>query len=302
MFSSPQPRIGQPLAHGRLTVFPLYTDHPTPSPYRLAREALADGTVVVEEATQSGNVPTLVVENKGPQAVLFLEGEELRGAKQNRVLNTTVLVAPMTRMSLPVSCVEQGRWRYTSTHFTSSDSHSSSKLRSVLKASVTDSALSGRGHGSDQSGVWTEVSRQMSSHGASSATMAMADTYASKQDTVADHITHLGYPAGASGLAVAVGGQVVLVDLFDSPNTCQAAWPRLLSGAVMDALEAPEAAPPAVAAVRDAVAGFRAQGWKAVPAAGQGEEYRGGPGDRWHGSVLAQGGSVIHASLVRADG
>jgi len=300
MFCSPQPRIGQPLAHGRLTVFPLYSDQSTPSTYRLSSEALADGTVVVEEATQNGNVPTLIVDNKGTQPVLFLEGEELRGAKQNRVLNTTVLVAPLTRMNLPVSCVEQGRWRYTTAQFTSSDSHSSSKLRSVLKASVSDSTLSGRGHRSDQSGVWTEVSRQMTSHGASSATMAMADTYASKKETVADHITHLGYPTGASGLAVAVGGQVVLVDLFDSPDTCQAAWPRLLSGAVMDALEAPEAAPPSGDAVRDAVAKFQADGWRAVPAAGQGEEYRGDTGDRWHGSVLTQGGSVIHASLVRA--
>jgi hypothetical protein len=129
----------------------------------------------------------------------------------------------------------------------------------------------------------------------------MADTYASKKDTVADHITHLGYPTGASGLAVAVGGQVVLVDLFDSPDTCRSAWPRLLSGAVMDALEAPDMPPPPVDAVRDAIARFRADGWRAVPAAGQGEEYRGGTGDRWHGSVLAEGGSVIHASLVRAE-
>src|SRR5262249_57967054 len=89
--------------------------------------------------------------------VLFLEGEELRGAKQNRVLNASLLAAAKTRTPIPVSCVEHGRWRYASRSFGHGGSHSSSKLRHVLKKSVSESAKAGRGHGSDQGEVWKEV-------------------------------------------------------------------------------------------------------------------------------------------------
>ena len=48
---------------------------------------------MVEEVSEGGSVPNLLVTNAGDARVLFLEGEELRGTKQNRVLNTSVLVA-----------------------------------------------------------------------------------------------------------------------------------------------------------------------------------------------------------------
>jgi hypothetical protein len=300
MFTAPQLRAGPSLTHGRLTVFPLFVESPTPVPYRLADDALADGTAVVEEVSEGGNVPYLSVENRGGTPVLFLEGQELRGAKQNRVLNTTILVAANAKTVLPVSCVEQGRWHYTSRHFAGSDGHSSTKLRSVLKASVGGAARAGRGHGSDQGAVWAEVGRQMSSHGAASATMAMSDTYAARRADVDEHVSRLAYPDGATGLAVAVGSRVVAVDVFDRPETCRKVWSRLLTGAAMDAMEAADAAAPGEDAVRAAVDVLRIGPWQAVQAAGVGEEYRCDSGGRWHGSVLARDGTVIHGSLVVA--
>src|SRR6476619_1815106 len=120
MFSLSAIRVGSPVAHEALTVFPLFEDAGKSINYLLAERALAQGTVTVEELTESGSVPTLVVDNQSDSLVLFLEGQELRGAKQNRVLNTSVLVAARTKINIPVSCVEQGRWRYSSRHFGSS--------------------------------------------------------------------------------------------------------------------------------------------------------------------------------------
>jgi transposase len=50
--------------------------------------------VTVQEVSEGGSVPDLLVENSGDTRVLFLEGEELVGAKQNRILNTSVDAAP----------------------------------------------------------------------------------------------------------------------------------------------------------------------------------------------------------------
>ena len=80
---------------------------------------LRRGEAVVEEVNESGSVPNLAVTNKCKRPLLIPEGEILIGAKQNRVINVTVLVAAGVKFVLPVSCVEAGRWRYQSRHFES---------------------------------------------------------------------------------------------------------------------------------------------------------------------------------------
>jgi hypothetical protein len=211
----PEVRVGDAVRHEALAVFPLFAEPRGGVDYLLSDEAIAAGAVTVAEVSEGGSVPDLLVDNQADSPVLFLEGEELRGAKQNRVLNTSVLVAARNRTTIPVSCVERGRWRYSAPHFAAGGSHSSSKLRHVLKKSVSRSAGAGRGHASDQGAVWKEVGRQMSSLGSHSPTAAMADTYAAYQGRLAEYRERLKYVEGVTGLAVAVGGRVVSLDLFD---------------------------------------------------------------------------------------
>jgi hypothetical protein len=297
MVAVPSVRVGAPVTHDKLTVFPLYLEAPAAPNYRLSEEALADGTAVVEEVTEGGSVPNLAVDNRGETFVLFVEGQELRGAKQNRVLNASVLIAAKTKTVLPVSCVEQGRWRYISKHFTSSDCYGSSKLRKVLKKSVNDSTLSGGGHSSDQGAVWSEVSRQMTSLGSTSTTMALADTVTSHKPMIDRHVAEVAYADGAAGLAVAVGGKIVSIDLFDAPETCRKVWPRVISGMVLDAMEEQGAASVTADDVRVALENLKTEPWQPTRAAGAGEEHR-SESTSWHGSVLALNGTIVHGSLV----
>jgi len=111
--------IGQPLHHHNLTVFPLTWTHPQDTFYILLGNAIEAGQAVVEEVTEAGSVPNLAVTNKADWPILIPEGEILIGAKQNRVVNVSVLVAAGTKFVMPVSCVEAGRWRYQSRHFES---------------------------------------------------------------------------------------------------------------------------------------------------------------------------------------
>ncbi|MBA4186671.1 MAG: hypothetical protein C0467_01495 [Planctomycetaceae bacterium] len=300
MVAVPSVRVGDPITHDRLSVFPLFLESPVPVSYRLADDALADGTAVVEELSEGGSVPQLAVRNLNDLMVLFLEGQELRGAKQNRVLNTSVLVAAKTQTVLPVSCVEQGRWRHVSKTFSSSDTHCSPKMRSVLKGSVSRSTRSGGGHSSDQGAVWNEVSRQMSSLKAVSPTMAMADTMSAKKPEMDRAVAEVKYVEGAAGLVVAVGGKVVAVDLFDAPETCRKLWPQLVSGVALDALEEKEGTAPQSSDVVAALDALRAGPWQSVPPAGAGEEQRAEIAGRWHGSLLSLDGNLVHGSVVTA--
>jgi len=295
----PKLRVGDPLRHEALSVFPLFADANGGVEYRLSPEALADESVVVEEVSEGGSVPDLLVDNQGDTRVLFLEGEELVGAKQNRILNMSVLIAAHSKTKIPVSCVEQGRWRYKSRRFGSSGSHSPSKLRSALKASVSRSVREKRGHRSDQSEVWSEVACLHETHEISSATVAMSDAFDAHRDRIVEYRDSLKYVDGATGMAVAVGGHVVSVDVFDKPVTCQKVWDRLLSGVVFDALEAGKTDEHATADdVERFVGSARDLSWEQTQAVGEGEEYRASSDEGDHASALVFDGALVHGSVM----
>lgn len=294
----PEVRIGDPIRYRNLTVFPLFATGPGAVDYVLSDEALAAGLAAVREVDERGAVSELEVTNNSGSPVLFLEGEELQGAKQNRVLNTTVLVAAHSRSTIPVSCVESGRWEYRSRHFGSSGLHVSPRMKRELKASVSSSLRAKRGHRSDQRAVWAEVARQQVALGACSDTEAMADTYEARRESIDDFSERLQYAEGSNGVAVAIGGRVVAIDLFDRPETCRKVWRRLLSGMVMDALEQPpaEASIGAGEVTRDLTMVREAE-WSRVDAVGLGEELR-SSGRRFVGSSLVVDGVPVHVSAV----
>lgn len=297
----PEIRIGEPIRCNGLAVFPLFGEPGGGVDYALSDDAIKDGTVAVEEVSEAGSVPDLSVENKGDLRVLFLEGEELIGAKQNRILNTSVLVAAHTKINIPVSCVEAGRWGYRSRSFGSSGSHSPSKLRYALKASVSRSVRAKRGHRSDQGEVWEEVARQQSALGASSGTRAMSDTFEAHRKRLDEYQEKLPYVEGAIGAAVVVGGRVVSCDLFDKPATCEKVWKRLLSGVMLDALEAEgggEKAQPAE--VERVVKGLSDLPWEPADPVGEGDELRASLEDGDHASALVFDDVVVHGSVVCA--
>ncbi len=142
----------------------------------------------------------------------------------------------------------------------------------------------------------------MKSLGSSSLTAAMADTYTACAPKLAEYREHLRYVEGASGLAVAVGEKIVTLDFFDKPATCQKVWDRLLSGAVMDALEAEGVQRQADRKdVEELLARLQASSWRPAPAVGEGEEFRSDPGPETHASALVCDGVVLHGSVVLAS-
>src|SRR5687768_5785389 len=110
-------QLGDPVEHRGVVVTPLFprTD---PRAHYLALEDALERGLRIEEVDASGSVPELRVVNPLSEQVLLYDGEELVGAKQNRILNVSVLVGGKTELPIPVSCVEEGRWhRMTATFF-----------------------------------------------------------------------------------------------------------------------------------------------------------------------------------------
>jgi len=141
-----------PLLDGGATEFPVLD---------LLDEALGKKTVTITETSEGGEVPFLKLENTGAHPVLILDGEELVGGKQNRIVNTTILVLAGSSIKIPVSCMEAGRWQRQQQDFDSGKAIFRAKSRAVQKASVTLSLRAEGSFRSDQGAVWNEVSESL---------------------------------------------------------------------------------------------------------------------------------------------
>src|SRR3989304_10103531 len=97
-------RIGNAGTHENLTLYPLFREDAPVTEYLMLEEALKKGVATITEVNESGSVSELKVKNDADMALLLLDGEEITGAKQDRILNTTILVAPHSVTIIPVSC------------------------------------------------------------------------------------------------------------------------------------------------------------------------------------------------------
>jgi hypothetical protein len=230
----PPLRMAEAVGFRQLTLVPVVGGGPRFQDYLLAEEAIGAGLLTITEVNESGTVPELLATNGSDKPVLLLDGEELQGAKQNRILNTTVLLPAHAKTRIPVSCVEAGRWDYTSREFRSGH-YSPSSLRQIKSRDVQASL---RAHGvarSDQRAVWDAVGHKIRAFSVAAPTAAMADVVDRTHDVIAEYQKALPYPDGACGLIAAIAGRFAAADIFDSPSTLKAIWPRLVGSYALDA-------------------------------------------------------------------
>lgn len=268
------------------------------TPHELLAEALARGSVVIDEVSDAGSVPNVRVRNAGDLAVLVLFGEELRGAKQNRIANASFLVPAHGEVVIDVSCVEAGRWRRArDARFEATASLVSQKLRAKMARSVAASRSRGGRFTADQGEVWEEVARRLDRSGAHSPTAA----YAAYADRYGDALRRVRGSAPALlphqiGFIAAIRGGIAGIEVLADPRVFAACFGRLLDAYVVDALDPAEDEPAAAGDLADFVAALSRATRRASPSLGLGEDVR-LESPALLGCALVAG-SVVHLSAA----
>ncbi|TME76742.1 MAG: TIGR02452 family protein, partial [Chloroflexi bacterium] len=185
-------------------------------------------SVEIREVDAQGAVSRLVVRNAGPLPVLIIDGDILLGLKQDRVLNTTILVPSQSTLEIPVSCVEAGRWRPRSATARRGDFSVSPGVRAAkLKSMILRTRASGK-FDSDQLAIWKEVEKYVGSLGVQSETQAYSDIERQRRPQIDERLAQLKPADGQSGVLAAVGGKPISFDLFDKPSTLSRFWQGLI--------------------------------------------------------------------------
>ena len=289
--------ISRPVSYGLLHIFPLLGGTCEEGDISLLDDALWAGTLRLEELHETCSVPELRVVNEGTMRVLLLEGDELIGARQIRVVNSSVLVPAGSDIVLPGSCVERGRWSYRSRAFSPETDSPPPALRRPESRTAHDFPRRGRGHRSDQDGVWRGVGLKTRLHGTASLTHALQDArphLSQRLDAFEKLAREL--PEGTSGVVVAIGERLALLEVLAGPCTFARTFRKLLSGYAFESvgLDRPYGTPDT-----QAVRSFIEAAAKAAPeehrAVGAGWDVR-FEGDGISGYALLGARGVLHAA------
>src|SRR5205823_1033134 len=109
--------------------------------------------------------------NSGPNPVFILDGDEVVGGKQNRIVNVSLLVAPRSRVKLPVSCVEERRW--DSGHAFRAGENTPCSLKREKQCRVQDSLIRTQSISTNQDVLWSQIDERQQKSRRPSPTNAM---------------------------------------------------------------------------------------------------------------------------------
>jgi len=294
--------LGEIQIHKHVAVIPVMGTNGSGPDYLTMKEAMDRRLIQIGEVGESGHVPELKVINTGLKPVLLLDGEELAGAKQNRVLNTTVLIREKSETIIPVSCTEHGRWSYRSQYFEESCHIMSARLRGVKNASVHENLKDRSVFASDQFAVWDGIRVQATANKVDAPTGAMRDVLKAKQEDLDDFLELFPLMDRQKGLLVLVNGEVVGMDVISKKEAFALLHSKLVKSYVMDALtEMPKKnKDTGTMKAADFLKKILVCGESAFDSVGYGRDYR-YEGEGLVGSALVHEGTVIHLAFFQIN-
>lgn len=248
-----------PIRHQNLALLPVITTAAGPHDDYLTLDEGMEKRLIRVGEIDDGEVNSLAIENRSDRPLFVMAGEVVLGGKQDRIIGKNTVVPARTTQSVPVFCVEHGRWSGRKAEFQTGSALAHNKLRS--KASFDD-----------QSQVWSEVKEKNGKRRTDNAT----DTYrriAAQQSTGSLASWERSLDAGKAalpsadrarlvGYAVALNGQIVAVDVFGSPALFAKLEKKLVRSYITEAIDEPVAAAapvPTAADVRTFVARAEAE-------------------------------------------
>jgi hypothetical protein len=291
-------KLGGKQNHLNMTLIPLLAPDAGEPDYMVLEEALGQQAVEITEVSQGGSVPDLKLVNKSPNKLLVVDGEELVGAKQNRIINATFLIAGLTEITIPVSCVEQGRWSYRSQNFASGKKVMSAILRHKNQRAVAMNLKEGIGYRSDQGMIWDELALKAERMKAHCPTGAMADLFEGQKDRLGEYMMAFRLVDCQVGSVFAVNGEVVGLECFGYQQTFSKFFSKLVESYGLDALdwlEEPGKNRISSESVRRFLEGVQKAPGKSHPSLGLGEYIR-FENNSVSGASLVHEGRVLHLS------
>jgi hypothetical protein len=194
------------------------------------------GLVEICEVDEKGSVNEVKVINKAVTPLLILDGEEIIGSKQNRIVNSTIIIEAKSEKIIPVSCTEAGRWEYNTSKFHYSKHMASSNVRKNKLHSVSNSLRLNNKFNSNQSEVWNNISQTEEKLNVHSQTGALNDAYKNKSLDLEEYSNSFKIHDKQNGFIVYINGRLVGMEMIYNNRRYNEYHDKLLESYIIDAI------------------------------------------------------------------
>jgi len=192
-------------SHKNMAIIPIKTPPSYKFDILTLKKGFELGLAEVKECEHS-TVNTLIVKNNSVTPLILVDGEEIIGGDQNRIVNATILIAPNSEEKIPVNCTEHGRWAYKS-EFKQSKYMANYRTRSAKEKAV-------RANMSGQQAVWDSINDLEMSRSFSSPTQAMSESYENLKVDLDEFISNFKAVDGQTGAVIIIDGEIKGFELF----------------------------------------------------------------------------------------
>lgn len=194
-----------PQVHENMAIIPLKTAKNYNIDLLTLEKGIELGLVNVKECEHS-QVNTLIVENKAVTPLILIDGEEVVGGDQNRIVSETMIIAPESSMKIPVNCSEQGRWAYKK-EFMHSEYIANYNTRRAKE-------YARRGNHSVQHTVWSSIHDVEADYSFASPTSALSESYDNLKKNHNEIVKSFEIVESQNGVLVIVDGEIKGFEVF----------------------------------------------------------------------------------------
>ena len=191
------------------------------------------GLVEIKELENS-TVNTVLCKNDSVAPLILIDGDEITGAMQNRIINDTLLIPAKSTINIPVSCTEHGRW-----HTRGEGAESRTFKPSLYSANHSTRSRKSRASYEErdyQGEVWDSISEFESRSNFKSMTSALNDSYENLKDKQNDYLSKFHIEDGQNGVIFIVNGEVKGLEIFYNHSIYKQYHEKLCRSYIIEAI------------------------------------------------------------------
>ena len=212
---------------------PIKSDYFGKKDFLTLKKGYEMGLVEIKELENS-TVNTVLCKNDSVAPLILIDGDEITGAMQNRIINDTLLIPAKSTINIPVSCTEHGRW-----HTKGEGAESRTFKPSLYSANHSTRSRKSRASYEErdyQGEVWDSISEFESRSNFKSMTSALNDSYENLKDKQNDYLSKFHIEDGQNGVIFIVNGEVKGLELFYNHSIYKEYHEKLCRSYIIEAI------------------------------------------------------------------
>lgn len=220
-------KVTEKQCYKNINVFPLISNEKSNFDFLDLKTGLDMGIVKVEELYKE-TVSKIAITNNSIAPLLIIDGEEIKGSLQNRIISKTILIAPNKKEEIDVNCSEKGRWSYKS-EFNHSNYFANLNTRRIkLDKEIKNQKT--------QDVVWNSIKQVETDNKTLSKTSALRDSYEMTKKMQKEYLNEFSLVKNQVGVIIAIGNEVVLIEIINDSKIYKKYHEMIIKSVIIDYL------------------------------------------------------------------